>query len=867
MNFDEISVGRANLSFEALCTVTDDLREYALLIVEGSERISHCNRALAARVGSVGADLQTIRWRDVCATPANAADVEAAVRSIAAGREPQAPLEIDLQFAREDPWPAEISLSRIAITDGYALCALVRDITERRRRDDIEGTLARYAEATSSAHDAGTLMAASITALRSVRPDISGCIRISGQTHHGEQSVWEIGQGNIDFDRLGKITDDSTDARVSFGAVNALPPAVAHILASAGFAGFASLKASADGGGTTLSLFIREPPWSPSERRAVVYIHDLVNAVQPRIQAERRLQLSESRLRGIAFIDPLTQLPNRSLLSDRIGQACAHARRSGAILAICYLDLDGFKAVNDTLGHERGDQLLQNVGQTLMNEMRAEDTAARVGGDEFVVLLGGIESEAEIGSSVDRILATIRRGIDELQLGMTVTVSAGVTLFPADNSPEETLLRHADQAMYVAKNRGRNQYHVFDASMSQTRDRLADARDKLSASMLGDRLTLLYQPQVHLKTGALTGLEALIRVRDGDGSLRLPTEFVGPGLDYDSIRKLDEWVIQHALRQLALWRTQGIEATLNVNINGLQLQHAGFADRLETFLWEYPTVPVGALCLEISETCALQNFDTVAANMLACKRLGIEFALDDFGTGFSSLTYLRRLPASRIKLDCSYVMGMLNNPDDFALVEGVLALARAFHRHATAEGVESELHGELLAAAGCDAAQGHVIARPMPASEVPRWLNEYRHPASWSTEGTAVEAQTHDGRLLRLALLHRTWLHDLLAHAEKRRPFAHDSATVRELADWCRNHGDPAGAHAASAFNRLTDLHREVLDLGVRLIDLRIAEKDDDAADTERSLTRSHREMLALLRNLSHARRGGADGAQRRLRP
>jgi diguanylate cyclase (GGDEF)-like protein len=581
-----------------------------------------------------------------------------------------------------------------------------------------------------------------------------------------------------------------------------------------------------------------------------------MNAVLPRIQAERRVQLSESRLRGMAFIDPLTQLPNRSLLSDRIAQACAHARRSGEILAICYLDLDGFKAVNDTLGHERGDQLLQTIGQTLLREMRAEDTAARVGGDEFVVLLGGIESQPEVASSVQRILTAIRSSVDELRLGVTITVSAGITLFPADNAPEEVLLRHADQAMYIAKNKGRNQYHIFDTSVSPDRDGFSDVRDSLNAAMLGDRLTLLYQPQVNLKTGALTSLEALIRIRDADGTLRLPTEFLRPGLEYDSVCKLDEWVIQHALRQLALWRSQGVEVSINVNINGMQLQHAGFAARLETFLWEYPTVPVGALCLEITETYALQNFDAVAANMHACKRLGVEFAVDDFGTGFSSLTYLRRLPASRLKLDCSYVMGMLDKQEDFAIVEGVLALARAFHRCSVAEGVESELHGELLAAAGCDDAQGHFIARPMPAADVPRWLHEYRHPASWSMESSAVGSREHDGRLLRLALLHRNWLRDLLVQAEQRRPFEHDTATVRELGDWCRSHGGPSSAQVSPAFSRVAELHDQVLRLGVHLTDLRIAGEDDEALRVERSLKQRHAEMLALLRALSQTGRG-----------
>jgi diguanylate cyclase (GGDEF)-like protein/PAS domain S-box-containing protein len=440
----------------------------------------------------------------------------------------------------------------------------------------------------------------------------------------------------------------------------------------------------------------------------------------------------QAKLEALAHYDALTRLPNRVLLADRMTQGIYQARRSGDLLAVAYLDLDGFKPVNDTLGHDAGDQLLVEVADRLRNAVRRGDTVARLGGDEFALLLRA-EDFGECEAALLRVLGTLANEYLIKQQSVFISASIGVTLFPNDTADPDMLLRHADQAMYVAKQAGRNRYHLFDAALdSELRSKQTQVA-RIEAALAANEFVLFYQPKVDMSSGKVTGAEALIRWQHPERGLLPPAEFLGLVENGDFAIPLGEWVILTALAQMTEWRLLGIDIPISVNVAARQLQAPGFAPRLRQLLAQYPTVPADHLQLEIVETAALDDIQYVSNVINECLQLGVSFALDDFGTGYSSLTYFKRLPAQTLKIDRSFIRDMLSDPEDLAIVEGVIGLARAFQRDVIAEGVESVAHGLRLLQLGCRLGQGYGIARPMPAVDLPEWINNYRADASWTS--------------------------------------------------------------------------------------------------------------------------------------
>lgn len=444
-----------------------------------------------------------------------------------------------------------------------------------------------------------------------------------------------------------------------------------------------------------------------------------------------RLKQQQDDLERIAHFDPLTGIPNRVLLNDRIEQGLAHSRRSQTLLAVCYLDLDGFKPINDQYGHESGDLLLINVTKRIKECLRAGDTLARIGGDEFVLLLLGLNEVLECKSVLERILARVIQPCLITGHNVSVSASLGLTFYPDDPSDAETLIRHADQAMYIAKQRGKNRYHIFDPQQ----DRIALARGeslaRIEAAFANDEFVLYFQPKVNMRQGTVLGAEALIRWVEPSKRLILPGEFL-PQIEGTELElAIGHWVLQTAIDQLEQWRCQGLNIQLSVNVAPCHLLHPDFYELLVAKFSEYPGLHPGCLELEIIETAALQDLPRVSTIMDACQKLGIQFALDDFGTGYSSLTYLKALPARALKIDKSFVLNMLDNADDLAIVKGIIDLSTTFRRQLIAEGVETVEHGLRLLTLGCENAQGYAIAHAMESTEFLEWIKKWVPDQTW----------------------------------------------------------------------------------------------------------------------------------------
>ena len=482
-------------------------------------------------------------------------------------------------------------------------------------------------------------------------------------------------------------------------------------------------------------------------RRADEAIHHAHEVLEQRVlertaqieQANQQLQeemalrtAAEQEMRRMAHYDALTGLPNRLLLSDRLAQGLSYAERHGRILAVAYLDLDGFKAVNDKHGHAVGDRLLLHLAERLMVSMRELDTFARLGGDEFVAVLTDLEDTEASVPVLERMLSNASLPIQFDGLVLQVSASIGVSYFPQKAGADaEQLLRQADQAMYHAKLLGKNRYAVFDAENDlSVRGHHANLA-RIRQALLGGEFVLYYQPKVNMRTREFVGVEALIRWLHPQEGLLAPAHFLPLIENHKMSIEVGEWVIRQALEQLTQWQEVGTLVPISVNVGALQLQQPDFLERLQRLLAEFPGYQSHSLQLEILETSALEDIDQVSRFITRCKDLGVGFALDDFGTGYSSLTYLNRLPITTIKIDQSFVRDMLLDRDHRLILDGILWIMRQLNRCVIAEGVETLDHGRMLMDLGCELAQGYGIARPMPANQLPDWLLQWQFDADW----------------------------------------------------------------------------------------------------------------------------------------
>ncbi|MET0091259.1 MAG: EAL domain-containing protein [Candidatus Thiodiazotropha sp.] len=475
-----------------------------------------------------------------------------------------------------------------------------------------------------------------------------------------------------------------------------------------------------------------------------------------------KLKDQQSKLQRMAHYDALTQLPNRVLLADRMQQSMAQTRRSGQLLAICYLDLDGFKPVNDNYGHEVGDKLLVEVAQRLNSHMRDSDTVARLGGDEFVMLLTNLHSVQECEQALTRLLETMYASYRVDGRTILISASIGVSLYPYDNGDPDTLLRHADQAMYRAKDEGRNRFHLFDIERDREAKAHREALVRIEKALQKNEFVLHYQPKVDMRTGRMIGAEALTRWQHPEHGILPPADFLPTVEAGDFVVPLGEWVIGEALTQLSVWRQQGFETCISVNISGRHFQQPDFSRCLYDLLALHPEVRPQQLELEVLETSALEDIALISRVIHECQALGVTVSLDDFGTGYSSLTFLKQLPADMLKIDQSFVRDILEDVEDLAIIDGIIVLCQAFHRKVIAEGIESEDHGVMLLRLGCELGQGYGIARPMPAEQLPDWSRGYKPFASWRKAANDIWLR-EDLPLLTAEMTQRRWVDDLVA--------------------------------------------------------------------------------------------------------
>lgn len=499
--------------------------------------------------------------------------------------------------------------------------------------------------------------------------------------------------------------------------------------------------------------------WSREDEEFVRSISDLCAQVflnEQRKKAEELLNLQ-------AYYDELTKLPNRVLFADRFSQAVAYSKRNKTILAICFIDLDNFKPVNDTHGHEAGDQLLIEVASRIKNTIRDQDTVSRQGGDEFTLLLGNLSDVDGCKKLLTRISFALRQPYVIAGQPYKISASIGTTLYPNDAADLDTLIRHADQAMYQAKLAGKNQIGFFNPTNIQEIAYKQTQFQEMKQAFTNNEFRLYYQPKVNMKTGDVFGAEALIRWVHPEKGVVLPLEFLplleGRELEID----LGNWVISEALQQLTQWQQQGIDVEISVNISSYHLQSSTFFDHLKSALAQCPSVRPEQLQLEILESSILGDIEKISGIIESCQaQLGVKIALDDFGTGYSSLTHIRNLSANVIKIDQSFVRDLLVDPDDYSIIEGVIGLAKAFNQEVIAEGVETDDQGLMLLMMGCDEAQGYNISRPLPAEDVPTWLANYTPSAYWlGYDSQVITPQEQKIVLLQLTTKH--WFQYILS--------------------------------------------------------------------------------------------------------
>lgn len=561
------------------------------------------------------------------------------------------------------------------------------------------------------------------------------------------------------------------------------------------------------------------------------------------------IKRQQQKIERLAHYDPLTNLPNRTLLADRLQMAMAQARQEHTRIAVAYLDLDGFKPINDTYGHNVGDMLLTRIGRRLLSALRETDTVARLGGDEFAMVLGGSAERQDYLETLAQILQQLAEPCHLAEVSVTLSASIGVTFFPDDDSEPDALLRHADQAMYQAKQAGRNRFHVFEIEEALESSRRQENLLRIRRGLEQDEFCLYYQPKVDMRRGRVLGMEALIRWNHPERGLLSPGEFLPLVENTDLELQIGEWVIVTALAQISDWRKLELELAVSINIASPHLLSPGFLPYLSTQLRAYPALPKGALEIELLESAALSDINEVAQVLGTCRQLGLGIALDDFGTGYSSLSYLRRLPADVLKVDQSFVRDMMHDPEDLAIVEGVVGLAQVFRRQVIAEGVESTSHGIMLLHMGCDLAQGYGIARPMPAAAVPDWVRDWQPDPTWTT-AASLELERAHLPLLLMEVEHRHWADQVLALLQSPAGSLPHLPPLNEndcnFGRWYENNRHTPPYATNPSFIAIASVHRQVHQSSQAMI-AALQRNDRASAEQYAQQLRSNRDQLVSL--------------------
>jgi diguanylate cyclase (GGDEF)-like protein len=435
-----------------------------------------------------------------------------------------------------------------------------------------------------------------------------------------------------------------------------------------------------------------------------------------------KLKRQEEKIQHLANYDLLTGLPNRTLLKDRLQQALAHGRRTNGMVALLFLDLDNFKNINDSLGHLSGDLLLAAVAKRLLACTRQSDTVARLGGDEFVVLLTSNREEQEISLVARKVLDVFAEPFELDGQELFVTTSIGISLFPQDGADGEILLKNADMAMYSAKKSEKNTFQFFSEGLNKKAKHRQGMESGLRRALQQEEFYLDYQPQVDLRTGTISGVEALLRWNHAKQGLILPDSFISIAEETGLIQPIGEWVLRAACTQAKQWHQAGLpQFRIAVNLSGFQFRRPGLAETVENILNESGLDPQW-LELELTEGVLMDCTETSIKTLSALKDLGVCLAIDDFGTGYSSLNYLKHFPIDRIKIDRTFVSDIGHDPDDVAIVEAIISMSRSLSLQTIAEGVETLEAIDFLRDRGCFEMQGYFFSRPVAARELPALL-------------------------------------------------------------------------------------------------------------------------------------------------
>jgi len=450
----------------------------------------------------------------------------------------------------------------------------------------------------------------------------------------------------------------------------------------------------------------------------------------------QNLQSSNEQIRYLAYHDHLTGLPNRLMFNDYLEHSLGRARRAGETLALLYIDLDNFKRINDTLGHHAGDELLKLLAQRLRSSLRREDylarteseqetdAVARVGGDEFTIILPAIKSPYAAASVATRVLEMLSHPFSVGSHEIFVTASIGITTYPHDAKNAEALVKNADVAMYHAKEEGKNNYQYYSESMNVAALERLTLENRLRGALERDELLLHYQPLVDARSQHIIGVEALIRWQHPDLGLLPPAQFIPLAEESGLIVPIGEWVLRTACRQMKQWRDAGMNnLRMSVNLSNQQFRREPLDGVIEGILDE-TGLPPECLEVELTESSIMQSEKTAARMLTAIKRLGVRIALDDFGTGYSSLSYLRRFPIDTLKIDRSFVKDIVTNHDDAAIISAIIAMAETLKLSVTAEGVEDLQQFEFLREHGCHTIQGFLFSHPVPPEEIERLLQQ-----------------------------------------------------------------------------------------------------------------------------------------------
>jgi diguanylate cyclase (GGDEF)-like protein/PAS domain S-box-containing protein len=447
-------------------------------------------------------------------------------------------------------------------------------------------------------------------------------------------------------------------------------------------------------------------------------IHSTVVDISDRKRAEEKIEFH-------AYHDVLTHLPNRKLFTDRLTHSLSRARRSSKSLAVMFVDLDHFKTINDTLGHEAGDELLLEMAHRLRANVRDDDTVARLGGDEFTIILAELRHPEDAVSVAEKLIKAVVQPLSIAGTSIEVSASIGIALFPDDGADAESLLRNADSAMYRAKESGRNTYQLCTDDMKRRAVERLSLETRLRRAITEGQLVLHYQPQISLTSGLAIGVEALVRWNDPERGLVHPSAFIPMAEESRLILPLGEWVLHTACTQMRAWLDAGIDVPLmSVNLSLRQFQQYDIVQTVRRVLTE-TGLSAGALELEITETAAMQNAETTVEVLQALRELGVSIAIDDFGTGYSSLNYLKRFPITAVKIDRAFIRDLATSEGDAAIVSAVVGIARALKLRVIAEGVETEEQLSFLRRRNCDAAQGYLFSRPVSAAMLPGLLTEH----------------------------------------------------------------------------------------------------------------------------------------------